>query len=87
LRFDAVATIISIAKETNNVNNRGGICMKNLKIREAAKENGVRLWEVAEKYGISEGNFCRKLRKELPEEEQGRIIRMIDEITAEREGA
>ena len=40
--------------------------MCNLEIREAAKENGVFLWQIAEVYGVNDGNFSRKLRKELP---------------------
>lgn len=60
--------------------------MKNQKIREAAKKAGVKLWEVAEALGITDGNFSRKLRRELPGEEQAQIIRIIQEIATEREG-
>ncbi len=55
-------------------------------IRQAAKESGVKLWQVAERYGLTDGNFSRKLRRELPEDEQRRIIGIIYEIAAEREG-
>lgn len=57
----------------------------NSAIRQAAKERGVKLWQVAERYGLSDGNFSRKLRRELPEEEKRRIINIIHEIAAERE--
>ncbi len=55
-------------------------------IRQAAKESGVRLWQVAERCGLTDGNFSRKLRCELPKEEQARIIGIIHDIAAEREG-
>lgn len=55
-------------------------------IRQAAKESGVKLWQVAERYGLTDSNFSRKLRHELPEEEQRRIIGTIRDIAAEREG-
>lgn len=47
--------------------------MKNVKIREAAKRAGVYLWEIAERYGCNDGNFSRKLRRELPAAEQEKI--------------
>ena len=54
-------------------------------IRKAAKEKGVRLWQIAEKLGVNDGNFSRRLRRELPEEEQRRILGIIKELSA-REG-
>lgn len=61
--------------------------MKNAKIREAAKRAGVYLWEVAERWGCNDGNFSRRLRRELPEDEQRRILGIIAELAAEKKGA
>lgn len=61
--------------------------MKNEKIRTAAKDAGVKLWQIAERVGLTDSNFSRKLRRELPDEECERILRLIDELAAEREGA
>ncbi len=60
--------------------------MKNKRIRDAAKSAGVKLWEIAEVLGITDGNFSRKLRRELSGEEQTQIIGIIREIAAKREG-
>ena len=60
--------------------------MKNKRIRYAAKSAGVKLWEIAEVLGITDGNFSRKLRRELSGEEQTQIIGIIREIAAKREG-
>ena len=57
----------------------------NLQVRLAAREAGVHHWEIAEALGISEGAFCRRLRHELPEDEQARILATIDEISRGRE--
>lgn len=57
--------------------------MKNEAIRKAAQEKGVKLWQIAERVGMLDSNFSRKLRRELPEEEQRRIIAIINEIAAE----
>lgn len=57
----------------------------NARIREAAKAAGIRLWQVAEKYGISDGNFSRKLRRELSEEERNKILEIIHMLAAKSE--
>lgn len=57
----------------------------NVEIRTAAKAAGVRLWQVAERYGINDGNFSRKLRNELPPNERDKIIGIIGEIAAEKQ--
>ena len=61
--------------------------MKNVKIREAAKQAGVYLWEIAERFGCNDGNFSRKLRRELPEDEQKKIMFIIADIAREKKGA
>ena len=61
--------------------------MKNVRIRDAAKQAGVYLWEVAERWGCNDGNFSRRLRRELPEDEQRRILGIIAELVAEKKGA
>ena len=57
--------------------------MSNQIIRSTARENGVPLWAVARRMGISEPTMTRKLRCELPENEQKHIIGIIMEIAAE----
>ena len=57
--------------------------MKNKDVREAAKAAGVKLWQIADKLGITDGNFSRKLRKELPEAEKQKILLIIDELSRE----
>lgn len=52
----------------------------NIRIRKHAKECGVKLWEVAAVCGVNDGNFSRKLRKELPDHEQERILAIIDKL-------
>lgn len=61
--------------------------MCNKEIRTAAKSAGVRLWQVAVAYGISDGNFSRKLRKELPQDEKEKILAIIDRLAQEKQEA
>ena len=56
--------------------------MNNLELRTKARRNGVRLWEIADKLGVSEPTITRKLRRELPTNEKQRILAIIDEIAA-----
>ncbi len=58
--------------------------MANLKIRIALLENGIKQWELAKMLGVSEMTIVRRLRNELPEEEQARYIRMIENYSGER---
>lgn len=60
--------------------------MYNTEIRAAAKNAGVRLWEVAAAYGLSDGNFSRKLRRELPEGEKEKVLAIIDRLAQEKQG-
>lgn len=55
--------------------------MRNLDIRKAAEQAGVKLWEIAEVLEINDSNFSRRLRKELPEKEKQRIRQIIAEIS------
>lgn len=61
--------------------------MRNKEIREAAKKAGVHLWQVAAAYGINDGNFSRKLRQELPQEEKEKILAIIDCLSHEKQEA
>lgn len=59
--------------------------MKNTEIRKCAFKAGVRLWQVADRLGITDGNFSRKLRHELPDAEKEKILSIIKEISKEVE--
>lgn len=57
--------------------------MANEEIKHAAAAAGVRLWRIGEALGLSDCNFSRKLRKELPQEEKSKIRGIIDELARE----
>lgn len=56
--------------------------MSNAIIRTTAKTAGVPLWKVANEMFVSEATMTRKLRKELPANEQHRILEVIARIAA-----
>lgn len=59
----------------------------NKTVRDAAKRAGVRLWQIADHIGMNDGNFSRKLRRELPMDEQRKLLDIIDVIAAENKEA
>lgn len=58
--------------------------LSNQEIRDYARRNGVYLWELAARCGINDGNFSRKLRKELPVEERRQLMALVEEIALEK---
>lgn len=55
----------------------------NATIRNEAKRRNVRLWQIAEALGVQESFFSKKLRKELPQDEQEKILIIIDTLAKE----
>ena len=55
----------------------------NQSIKNAANTRGVKLWQIADKLGMTDSTFSRKLRHELPDAEREKILALIDEIARE----
>lgn len=54
--------------------------MNNQDIRELITQNNLKYWQVANKYGISDGNFSRLLRYTVTDEVKEKIIKAINEL-------
>lgn len=54
--------------------------MENADIRFTAKQNNVKLWEIAEYLGIWDSALSRKLRHKLPDGEKAAIFEAIHAI-------
>ncbi len=57
--------------------------MANERLKDAARFSGVKLWEIASRFGVSDGQFSRWMRREFPDEQREKALRFIDEIAAE----
>jgi hypothetical protein len=57
--------------------------MANERIRQAAAESGVKLWQVAAKWGCNDGNFSRRLRHQFDQADEHRALEIINEIRKE----
>lgn len=56
----------------------------NLDIREEVKKAGLRYWQIAETLNIHENTLCRRLRKELSNQEKEKIRQAINTILQRR---
>ena len=65
---------------------RGVNFMHNTDIRQAAKAAGIRLYQIAAEIGLNDGNFSRRLRRELPDAEKQKIFEIINQLSSERSG-
>lgn len=52
----------------------------NSDIRKDVKQVGLKLWQIADRLGITDGNFSRKLRKELTPQDKAKIRAIINEL-------
>lgn len=59
--------------------------MRNDDIRRAAAASRVHLWRIAEAYGMTDSNFSKLLRHELPPEKKQKIMSIIDEIALQKD--
>lgn len=57
---------------------------KNSDVREAARKNGVFLYEIADALGVSEPTFNRWLRKEMNEKQKADAFAAIEKIAANK---
>lgn len=61
--------------------------MCNEEVRNAAKDSGIRLWQVADEIGMNESVLSRKLRKELPDAEKVRLLDAIRSLACRKQEA
>ena len=61
--------------------------MTGSEIRSYIKSHGVLLWQVAEKFGLNDANFSRRLRKPFTDEEFCRITEIVATIKEENKTA
>ena len=56
--------------------------MNSQDIRQEITESGLKYWQVADKIGLTDGNFSRLLRFELSDEKKEQIRSAIAELKA-----
>lgn len=61
--------------------------MENVNLRNQAKEEGVRFWQIGDELGVSEMSIVRWMRKPLPEDKEAQIRAAIQRIVERRKEA
>ncbi len=55
-------------------------------VKKLIFSNGLKCWQVAYAWGISDGNFSRKLRKPFIESDTQKLYEIISKLTAQQNG-
>lgn len=53
-------------------------------VKKLILSSSVKCWQVAERWGLSDGNFSRRLRKPFDNDEVDRIKSIIIEVKADK---
>ncbi len=56
-------------------------------VKKLIFSNGLKCWQVAYAWGVSDGNFSRKLRKPFSDEDVTRLKQIIRDLTDNKENA
>lgn len=54
--------------------------MTGTEIKQRILDANLKIWQVAYSFGITDGNFSRRLRKDFSEDDTERVLRIIDEL-------
>ena len=54
----------------------------NVDIKVYAMEKGVKHYQIAKEYGLSESHFCKKMRYEFSPEDKAKIMAIIDRLAS-----
>lgn len=58
----------------------------NYDIKRLADSKGIKMWQIADVYGLHEGNFSRLLRKPLLPSDRAKIVKIINDLSNEMYG-
>lgn len=58
--------------------------MTGAEVKQLIHSKGLKCWQVAELWGLNDGNFSRRLRKPFNESEVERVKQIISELNAKQ---
>lgn len=59
--------------------------MSGAEVKKRILAAGLKIWQVAYVFGVTDGNFSRKLRKDFSEEDTEKVLSIIERLKAENE--
>lgn len=58
--------------------------MSGAEVKKRILAAGLKIWQVAYVFGVTDGNFSRKLRKDFSEEDTEKVLSIIEKLKAEQ---
>ena len=58
--------------------------MTGAEIKERILESGLKVWQVADQYGCTDGNFSRKLRHPFNDSDTEKVLSIIEKLRNEK---
>lgn len=58
--------------------------MSGAEVKKRILAAGLKIWQVAYVFGVTDGNFSRKLRKDFSEEDTDKVLSIIEKLKAEQ---
>lgn len=69
----------------NNKVKKGAKKMTNAELKQKIKESSIKMWEVAERVGVSDITLARWLRSEKNIQKQPLVLKVFNELQVEKE--
>ena len=58
--------------------------MSGAEVKKRILAAGLKIWQVAYAFGLTDGNFSRKLRKDFSAEDTEKVLSIIEKLKAEQ---
>lgn len=59
--------------------------MTGAEIKQSIIASGLKVWQVAYAYGVTDSNFSRKLRRDFSDKDTQKVMDIIEKLKAENE--
>lgn len=59
--------------------------MTGAEIKQSILAAGLKVWQVAYAYGVTDSNFSRKLRRDFSDKDTQKVMDIIEKLKAENE--
>lgn len=58
--------------------------MSGAEVKKRILAAGLKIWQVAYAFGVTDGNFSRKLRKDFSEEDTEKVLSIIEKLKSQQ---
>jgi len=58
--------------------------MSGAEVKKRILAAGLKIWQVAYAFGVTDGNFSRKLRRDFSEEDTEKVLSIIEKLKSQQ---